>query len=741
MVRAKIIYAITLVIILSTLGCNTKSTGIFNLGFEIQNDTDNLSDGWANWGNYPVSIDEESYTGSKSGKITSDANGSSYGSMAYKIPANYSGRNIRLDGYMKIKDVSDGFAGLLLRVDGNERPIVFDNMAKQNIDGTRDWQKYSIILDYPKNAKNIYVAGILKGKGEAWFDDFTLSIDGKNVQSIQNTKQDTPLALLDNEFDSGSNLKFNTWPPESINNLALLGKIWGFLKYHHPEIAKGNFNWDYELFRILAKLNNPKTNARDHILIEWIDSFGDIESNNTFDTVTSNAFIKPNIDWILELKPPLRDKLLTIYNGRNKGENYYVGMMPNIGNPNFENERSYSDMPFPDDGYRLLSLFRYWNIIHYYFPYKHLIDKNLEIVLQEYIPQFIDAKDELEYELVTLRLIGEIKDTHANLWGGANRINEWKGNNYAPFHVRFIEDQLVVTDYYNPELKGHADLEVGDVITSINGKTIEDILLEKSKFYPASNQAARRRDISSEIFRSKLDVAEVSYIQEELIGEKSTILQLYPKSMLNIYMWPPEKNNKSYKFINENIGYVTLQNINNDDIPVIWKEFDQTDGIIIDIRNYPSTFVPFKLGDMFISSPTPFVKFTKGSIDNPGEFTFTEELDLTGWGKAYEGKLIVLVNELTQSQAEYTAMAFRAGNNTTIIGSTTAGADGNVSSIFLPGGLTTRISGIGVYYPNGKETQRIGIVPNIEVHPTIQGIREGRDELIEKAIELINNED
>nr|WP_262921300.1 S41 family peptidase [Maribellus maritimus] len=106
----------------------------------------------------------------------------------------------------------------------------------------------------------------------------------------------------------------------------------------------------------------------------------------------------------------------------------------------------------------------------------------------------------------------------------------------------------------------------------------------------------------------------------------------------------------------------------------------------------------------------------------------------------FQGKLIVIVNEATISLAEYTAMALRAGDNTTIIGSQTQGADGDVSLIPLPGGIKAGFSGIGIYYPDGKETQRIGIVPDIEVKPTIQGIREGRDELLEKAIELILKE-
>ena len=52
----------------------------------------------------------------------------------------------------------------------------------------------------------------------------------------------------------------------------------------------------------------------------------------------------------------------------------------------------------------------------------------------------------------------------------------------------------------------------------------------------------------------------------------------------------------------------------------------------------------------------------------------------------------------------------------------------------------TMITGIGVYYPDGTETQRVGIIPDIEVKPTIEGVKAGRDELLEKAMEVIENE-
>jgi C-terminal processing protease CtpA/Prc len=39
-----------------------------------------------------------------------------------------------------------------------------------------------------------------------------------------------------------------------------------------------------------------------------------------------------------------------------------------------------------------------------------------------------------------------------------------------------------------------------------------------------------------------------------------------------------------------------------------------------------------------------------------------------------------------------------------------------------------------VFYPDNHPTQRVGIRPDIEVHPTLAGIRAGRDEALEAAI-------
>lgn len=51
----------------------------------------------------------------------------------------------------------------------------------------------------------------------------------------------------------------------------------------------------------------------------------------------------------------------------------------------------------------------------------------------------------------------------------------------------------------------------------------------------------------------------------------------------------------------------------------------------------------------------------------------------------------------------------------------------DVTALALPGGLCTVLTRRGVYHPDGRPTQRIGIVPDIVIQPTLAGLRTGRD--------------
>lgn len=713
--------------------CNsTYAQDSLNIDFEILKEKEAV--GWSSFGNkeYNIVYDTAiSQNGVTSASIEGNGNTDEFRVLTYTIPADFGGKKIKLTGYLKTENIVNGWAGLWMRIDPD---ISIDNMESRKVQGTTDWKKYEVELKTNNNATSISFGGLIVGTGKIWVDNFNITVDGKPLDQA-------PEKELDKEFDKGSKISIDLSQKNQIENLTLLGRIWGFLKYYHPEVGKGNFNWDYELFRILPDYQKAKSNTdRDKILSNWIDNLGTVKICKKCKPLDENAVLKPNLSWITDgnLSKDLSGKLQFITQNRHQGNHYYIDMVRGVGNPEFKNENPYANMPYPDDGFRLLSVYKYWNMINYFFPYKHIMDKDWNESLKENIPPFINAKNELEYELAALKMIADIKDTHANLWGGKDKINEILGDNYPNFHVSFIENKLVIDNFYNED-NAKNGLKIGDIITRINGKKVEDIVRDNHDFYPASNQPTRLRDFSFNLLRTTSDSISI-----EIENNGNKLIKAIPvynkKDIAGFYKWyTKDENISSFKLLKNNIGYVSLKNIKNKDVDKIKKEFKDTKGIIIDIRNYPSAFTPFTLGSFFTSSKTPFVKFTTGNIDYPGEFTFGDNLYIPSKRKTYQGKVIVLVNEISQSAAEYTAMAFRAGDNVSIIGSTTAGADGNVSTIYLPGGLRTMISGIGVYYPDGTPTQRVGIVPDIEVKPTIKGLIEGRDELIEKAIEIIDD--
>ena len=222
-------------------------------------------------------------------------------------------------------------------------------------------------------------------------------------------------------------------------------------------------------------------------------------------------------------------------------------------------------------------------------------------------------------------------------------------------------------------------------------------------------------------------------------NEYTHTTRCFPGGMLDRSIdYDPAPQDSSYKIIQGDIGYIFPGKYRNNQLDAIRKAFANTRGMVIDMRTYPREFMPFTVGAWIKPGPAPFVMFTQGSVSTPGLFSFTGPISNgTRNGKKYEHPVVIIVDARTQSQAEYTTMAFQGAPNVTVIGSTTAGADGNVSEISLPCGINTMISGIGVYYPDGRETQRVGVRIDEAVRPTIEGIRAGRDELLERAIAIL----
>jgi C-terminal processing protease CtpA/Prc len=294
----------------------------------------------------------------------------------------------------------------------------------------------------------------------------------------------------------------------------------------------------------------------------------------------------------------------------------------------------------------------------------------------------------------------------------------------------------VITGFEPDSMSVKAKFKVGDVITAIDSVTVKELIKKYLPITAASNYATQLRDMPGNFllrsnnphfeFTIQRDGNTINIAIEGVLVSKAGLMN---NSSANI-------KDPGYYLIDKKIGYLYPGKYHNANLPAIKELFKNTKGIIIDMRCYPSEFMPFTFGAYLKSGTAPFVKFTNGSINQPGLFVETPAIDIKP-DNPYQGKVIVIVNEQSQSQAEYTTMAFQSSPNVKVIGSTTAGADGNVSQIILPGGISTMFSGIGVLYPDGTQTQRKGVKIDIEVKPTVKGIKAGIDEPLEKAKALI----
>lgn len=520
--------------------------------------------------------------------------------------------------------------------------------------------------------------------------------------------------------------------------LATTAKIWGFLKYYHPEVAKGKYNWDKELFEILPKVRQSESKEElSKLYLDWINNLGKVKDCRKCRDVNTYQYFEKNLDlqWIDDktiFTPALSESLRHIERNRHQGKKHYVSAVKGTQQVEITNEDNYKEhFNWENKDLRLLSLFRYWNIIEYFFPYKYQTDTPWDAVLTQMIPKFLDPKSETEYHLTMLELVGNIDDSHGVFI--TDKTNEFFGLKWIPAKFKIVNDSAIITGFYNDSLAKLDDIRVGDVITKVDGKEIGAIFTEKIKYLNGSNLSSKKGNSPYAIFNGSTDVVNIEYYREGNFYRKDVSRYLFANFN---YIW--NKGLEKYKILEGNIGYVNMGVVKNKDVAEMMETLKDTRAIIFDIRNYPNGTV-YPITEYISSSQKDFFKITYPDLDYPGRFIWKDGRQ-TGnkKGLKYKGKVVLLVNEKTQSHAEFTAMSFQTGDHVTTIGSQTSGADGNISRLEMVGGFSTLISGLGIFYPDYTETQRIGVKIDIEIKPTTEGLVEGRDEILEKAIEFLN---
>jgi C-terminal processing protease CtpA/Prc len=410
-------------------------------------------------------------------------------------------------------------------------------------------------------------------------------------------------------------------------------------------------------------------------------------------------------------------------------------------------DNPYPEMKFPNTEYRLLALFRFWNVINYFFPYKYLLDELWEDVLTRFIPQFEANKDQIEYQKTVREMVAQIQDTHGFV-SGVREFDESLGTFYAPLFLHYAEGQAVIAKLLDEAVGRTAGLNVGDIILAIDGEPVAQHIERLSRLFAVSTPQAMRWRVTRMLLagaqgsKAKLTVRGADGQTREVEIERKIPSVEYFKAAFE----QTQRKTPVYEVLPSGFGYVDLARLQFADADKALDALLKTPAIIFDMRGYPNG-TAWKIAPRLTTKKNvigaqfrrPLLEaITLGATDYSAgsSYMFEQPLPLSS-GKVYKGKVVMLINEEAISQAEHTCLFFEAATNVTFIGSPTNGANGDATVMVLPDNIIVMFSGHDVRHADGRRLQRLGIQPHIKVEATIRGIRENRDEILETALKYL----
>jgi hypothetical protein len=544
-------------------------------------------------------------------------------------------------------------------------------------------------------------------------------------------------------------LNANSQMPSYQQKLYYTCKVWGFVKYYHSQVSNCLVNWDSVLIANLPAIKNATSDsAFNDILDTMLAAAGPMAIATTAMPDTLPALLKQNrnFSWISDpvFRSDVKIQLDTIRNNfrphavcwveNNDYKGSYYGWLVFPYDSTMLNINTVSS--FPDESNRLLMLFKHWNIMNYFNPYNYVLDKPVDTILYNNVLNYANAASPYDLFVAVKKMTTSFNDAHVDVLTWSYNYPFPESGYYCPFVLlKYIENKYIAVK------SSVTGISVGDEIVSVDGLTTTQWEDSLRPYISAGNLSVFRRTMCQYLLCNNYGTT-AHIVSRDSTGTTHTINVIrntYPySSWFPQWYYPDDSlNSINWTKMNCGVGYINNANLSIAGADSFYQALSSAPAIIIDIRNYPSDAGVWELADLMYAGPKVFSKFTIPDVTYPGTFFWElDSLGLAGNSNPYNGTIILLFNQETQSAAEFDCMIMSAMPHVIKIGSQTAGADGNVTWFKPAQDMQSGFTTLGVHYPNGDSTQRIGIVPDTLMTPTQAGIRHGRDELLDKALSI-----
>lgn len=537
-------------------------------------------------------------------------------------------------------------------------------------------------------------------------------------------------------------------------------KVWNFMKYYHPDLASGKKDADSLFVAHIPKDNDDFNRGVSNLTKELsISKTLDSKPETSKDILDKNQ----NFNWFLKSKSLSKEnkkRLENIFTNRwTKAPHHYV---PQDGfTSDLPNEKEYpvADQENLSLELRLLTMAKIWGVMDYLYPHQYLMTIDAETKFENYLHQSINANSKKDFEEILVKTVSLFEDTHAFRFYNQLKYKAdiFHTHYFAPFDYQIVNDYMLITKIVDPLRFQNANLNIGDRIYSINGKTIPQILSEKSNLLSTSNSEGLRHRLSD--YQTNLIWSDDLQTKTLKVQKKNTknffttsVEMLNPKEKSHLeavstYLKSKIQTKQNHQLKNSEVAYFRIdqtfgmiEEVEDQEIDKKMKQILDTaaskKALVFDMRGYPDWggFVYHYIYSYFSPKENYFGKYYQQNLNSIGTFkyvsdskTYFPEVERMNTNP-YTGKVFIIVNQETLSASEWNTMNLQNTFPLAItIGEQTAGADGDIKKMKLPGGYTLEFTGNGIFYPNGQQTQKVGVHINKKTHYTDSDILIGKD--------------
>lgn len=556
-------------------------------------------------------------------------------------------------------------------------------------------------------------------------------------------------------------------------------KTWNWLKYYHPATAAGKVQADSFFLRYWTLASEAKDNKSfNAVLQQMAGSLPKLSATAVSKVLPGQPQImKQNLDttWCTSdpfIGPAVKKQLRQVFLNRYTDTGHYY-----VPEKNWTTEIPHEPVyTFPDSlnipyEYRMLALAKIQGTIDYLFPHKYLMDNSWNTTVLHFIPLFTSCDSRLQHEKLLLNITSTFNDTHAWYFneGMKNRKRIFRNSYYPPFEYQLFDNNILVTGIIIEELCNKAGIQKGDLITSLDGVSVISRIRELSQLLSASNNNVLlyRLGIYTDNFlfaADKPSIAIRALREAKVISSELPLIQLKDTALvrrLNNYLRSKpnlKKQNDSLTYLDNGIVYFNINNTMRFMESVPDERLDAVmdslltvtargRGIIFDMRDYPDWpgFTFNYMYKKFGKKPHVYGWYYEANKQYVGTYTRLKHQDdyypptVIPENLPYKGKVIIIVNPVTRSMSEWHTMNLQKLFPQSItIGQQTAGADGDMKKLNLPGNYAMPFTGNAIFYPDGAQAQRVGVRIDKPLYPSMKEILSGEDILLNKALELIN---